>query len=159
MKKYLLYDFDFAKRIKDIEDNLVPPVIDDQDILEVSSSKDSFLKIVFAPDPVTGLPTGDLSYLVSDKANPEVKQWILDNLMLDVSSAKLPSAPNGLSDDDIIALSRDPRETVQDYMNRVNRYAKNNEELYGRMVSSLQEQSRQKQSVSDQPQETSVSSE
>ena len=108
MKKELLYEFAYAQRMKEIIDNSVLPEISDPDVIEVSSSKDSFLKIVYSPDSKTGLPTGDLSYLVSDKANPEVKQWILDNLMIDVGSSALPSAPKGLSDDDIMALSRDP---------------------------------------------------
>lgn len=90
--------------------------------VEESSFKpaDSLLSLVYKRDERTGLPTGDLSYLVSDKANPEVKQFILDNLMQDVSSAKNISAPAGLSDGDVLALSRNVGESVADYATRLN---------------------------------------
>lgn len=159
MNKDHVFDYNHAFRMKSIIEGLVTPSSSDKDIIVESTSKDSFIRLVYAPDPVSGLPTGDLSYLVSDKANPEVKQWILDNIMIDVSSAKLPAAPDGLSDEDIISLSRDPREDVRSYMERVNKYARNNEDLYERMVAAVREQSGEKQSVSDQSQETSVSSE
>lgn len=90
--------------------------------VEESSLKpaDSLLKLVYKRDERTGLPTGDLNYLVSDKANPEVKQFILDNLMKDVSSAKNISAPAGLSADDVLALSRNHNESIADYAARLN---------------------------------------
>lgn len=81
---------------------------------------DSLLSLVYKRDERTGLPTGDLNYLVSDKANPEVKQFILDNLMQDVSAAKNVTAPSGLSDDDVLALSRNVGESVADYAARLN---------------------------------------
>lgn len=90
--------------------------------VEESSLKpaDSLLSLVYKRDVRTGLPTGDLNYLVSDKANPEVKQFILDNLLQDVSAAKNVTAPAGLSDDDVLALSRNAGESVADYAARLN---------------------------------------
>lgn len=81
---------------------------------------DSLLSLVYKRDERTGLPTGDLSYLVSDKANPEVKRFILDNLMQDVSAAKNISAPAGLSEDDVLALSRNSNESIAEYAARLN---------------------------------------
>lgn len=134
MKKDSFYNYGFASRCKDIEKSFVEPEVIEEDIQDRHDPAESFLKIVYALDPVTKLPTGDLNYLVSDKVNPEVKKWVLDNIMFDVSSAAMPAAPAGLSDDDIVALARDPKETPQDYMNRVNQYARTNRELYERMA-------------------------
>lgn len=99
---------------------LSAPIEDEK--VEESSLKpaDSLLSLVYKRDERTGLPTGDLSYLVSDKANPEVKQFILDNLMQDVSAAKNVSAPAGLSADDVLALSRNSGESIADYVARLN---------------------------------------
>lgn len=99
---------------------LSAPVVNE--MVEESSLKpaDSLLSLVYRRDERTGLPTGDLSYLVSDKANPEVKQFILDNLMQDVSAAKNVSAPAGLSADDVLALSRNSGESIADYAARLN---------------------------------------
>lgn len=154
MKKDNMYQFGHAFRQKEIADNVVIPEILEEPV-QVPDAKDSFLSIVYALDPITNLPTGDLSYMASDKANPEVKQWVLQNLLIDVSSAAVPTPPSGLSDDDIIALSRDPKEDMQSYLNRVNTYAKSNAELYARL-SQQQEESR---SVSDKSGSSSVSSE
>lgn len=86
-----------------------------------TTSKDSLLSLVYAKDDLTNLPTGDLTYLVSDKANPQVKQFILDNLMKDVSSQSMNTKVKGLSDDALLDLSRNIGESVQDYAERLNR--------------------------------------
>lgn len=107
-----LYDYPNKYNEEVIQDSVVD--------VEASKPKDSLLSLIYAPDPRTGLPTGDLVYLVSDKANPQVKQFILDNLMMDVSSAVAPKVPAELSDDDAFALSRQPNEDVQAYVERLN---------------------------------------
>lgn len=88
------------------------------------SPSDSLLSIVYAIDERTQLPMGDLTYLVSDKANPQVKQFILDNLLRDVSAAQNPSIPDGMSDDIALSLTRERGESVQDYANRLNETVK-----------------------------------
>lgn len=80
---------------------------------------DSLLSVIYAPDARTGLPTGDIQYFVSDKANPDVKQFILQNLMMDVSAAKNVTNPSGLSDDALLELSRNSNETVDQYISRL----------------------------------------
>lgn len=107
------YDNDVTEDMTKVVSNL--PVVDEDN----DKPRDSLLRIIYTPDARTGLPTGDLGYLVSDKANPQVKQFILDNLMQDVSSAVTPSA-QGLSDDDILALSRNVGESVEAYAARLN---------------------------------------
>lgn len=156
----LRFEYGHAVRQRAILDGAVAPVIDEKEAEKVlpPSPGDSFLSIVYAINPLTRLPTGDLSYMVSDNVNPEVKQWVLSNLLFDVSAAAVPAAPNGLSDDDIIALSRDPKEDINSYMERVNIYAKSNDEFVKRAYEQLQS-SRTVQSVSFEDSSASVSSE
>ena len=125
-------------------EKLSAPIEDEK--VEESSLKpaDSLLQLVYKRDERTGLPTGDLNYLVSDKANPEVKQFILDNLMQDVSSAKNVSAPAGLSADDVLALSRNAGESVADYAARLNQFIDKDKwilDTYKKNVQSKPEQS------------------
>lgn len=80
----------------------------------------ALLQIIYAIDERTKCPSGDLTYYVNPKANPEIKKFILDNLMMDVSGAAKPAVPDGLSDDDIFALSRKDGESLSDYVNRMN---------------------------------------
>ena len=147
-----IFNYGHAVRQKEILAHLVEPELPEEIVRPVTAAE-SFLSLVYAIDPITKLPTGDLNYLVSDKANPEVKQWVLQNLMIDTSGAVVPSPPRGLSDDDIANLSRDPHEDINSYMERVNQYAKDNIELYERLT----ELSRQ--SVPVEPQEPAVPSE
>ena len=91
-----------------------------KDVESDFKAQDSLLSLVYAIDERTGLPTGDLQYLVSDKANPQVKEFILANLMQDVSSAKNIAANGVLSDDDILELSLGHNESLDSYVNRLN---------------------------------------
>lgn len=93
------------------------------EILEADSkvsSTDNILNLIYAPDPRTNLPSGDLNYWVSDKVSPDVKEFIKNNLMMDVSSAKNVSADPSLSDDDILALTRNAGESIEEYAARLN---------------------------------------
>lgn len=109
--------FDFARRVDVGYSSRLPEKLQ----CEVDSqSKDSLLSIIYAPDSRTGLPTGDLNYYVSDRANEDVKAFILKNLMMDVSAAKNVPNPSGLSDDALLELSRGSNETVDDYVMRMN---------------------------------------
>ena len=119
MKKDCYKLYDYSRNVKAADFDKVCPK-DDKEVERSLSPQDSLLSIVYAKDEETGLPKGDLQYLVSDKANPEVKQFVLDNLMKDVSSAQNVAAKYNLSDDDILALSRNPNESIQDYANRLN---------------------------------------
>lgn len=81
---------------------------------------DALFALVYAIDERTKCPSGDLTYYVNPKANPEIKKFILDNLMMDVSAAARPAVPDGLSDDDILSLSRKDGESLEDYLSRMN---------------------------------------
>lgn len=146
---YSLYDY--ARRLTDKdgeEKREKEPDVDPQ-----PDPKDSLLSLVYAVDERTQLPTGDLQYLVSDKANPQVKQFILDNLMQDVSAAQNVSAKYNLSDDDILALSRNQGESIQEYADRLNASIEKDRWMIEQAVS------QNTNDVSFESGETSVSSE
>lgn len=80
------------------------------------------LEAIYARDSITGLPSGDITCFVSSNTSPEVKKYILDNIMIDLSVAKLPSAPDGLDDDTVAALTRSVGESSFDYASRVSSF-------------------------------------
>ena len=148
-----IYNYGHAVRQKEIAEMQVFP--DDsvlpKETYQNHDPNEVFLKIVYAIDERTKLPTGDLQYLVNDKANPEVKQWVLQNIMIDTSAAVMPAAPRGMSDDDIASLARQPNESSSDYLNRVNDFAKRNADLYVRLDAAIRERNElDKQDVSSQ---------
>lgn len=83
------------------------------------SPNDTLLKLIYSMDERTKCPTGDLTFFVNEKANPEVKKFILDNLMFDVSSAAKPSLGD-LPDDLILELTRKDGEDLEAYAERLN---------------------------------------
>lgn len=118
MKREAYKRLDYARRIT--EQDFVEKVREKEIVDKAETPQDSLLSIVYSEDERTHLPMGDLSYLVSDKANPQVKEFILANLMKDVSSAQNVAAKFNLSDDDILALSRNKGESAQAYAERLN---------------------------------------
>lgn len=159
MKKETFYDLSNASRAKDIEKNFVKVEVTNDKPMEKHNPDDVFLKIVYSIDERTKLPKGDLQYLVSDKVNPEVKQWILEHLLIDMSSAAFHSSVKGLSDDDIAALAMQPTETVQDYCARVNQFMMNNADTYERLGKAYLQSVAAEQDVSSSDGTSSVSSE
>lgn len=91
------------------------------DVVETQvNATDNLLNVVYAVDERTQLPTGDIQYLVSDKANPQVKQFILDNLMQDVKSSANNPVPYDFDEDIMLELSMRDGESVSDYADRLN---------------------------------------
>lgn len=148
MKKELYKNFDYARRVDAIREHFVEAPEKPVEILR-ETAVDSLLSVVYSTDERTGLPTGDLGYLVNKNANPDVRRFILDNIMTDVSSAANPSIPDGISDDLAFDLSRKPMESVEAYGNRINEYYSMNKEIIDNAS----------QSVVQSPAETSVSAE
>lgn len=120
MRKSEFKGFSFADTFENYI--LYPEVkgIDENYVSENHDPQDSLLRLVYTLDERTLCPTGDLQYFVNPKANPEVKKFILDNLLMDVSSSAKPALPDGLSDDDIFALSRQNGESLDAYVERMN---------------------------------------
>lgn len=121
------YNFNTLFRSEKINEKFVEGHVLQSSVMEKRSSKDNLLSIIFQRDSC-GLPSGDLQYYISPKANPEVKQFILDNLMMDVSAAAAPKNSD-IDDDTAFALMRQDGETVEQYMNRVNDFGRSNYDL------------------------------
>lgn len=91
-------------------------------VIEKTDTVPAILQAIYSLDPVTRLPTGDVMCFLSSKTSPEVKQFIMDNLMVDVTSQQLPPIPDGLDDDTAFALQRQPDENVDSYRDRVSSF-------------------------------------
>ena len=65
---------------------------------------------VFAVNPDTGLPNGDLSYFLSPDANPEIRMWLENNLLKPRMKSSGTSL-KGVTDDLINEFSRSSDES------------------------------------------------
>lgn len=84
---------------------------------------DNILAEIFAPDPLTGAPKGDIVYYLSPDGNPMIKQWLENNLL----SPRGVKSSNGQYDDDTIAeYSRNADESVDAYRSRIIGYIDEN---------------------------------
>lgn len=90
--------------------------------VESSDSAKGILQAIYGLDPITKLPTGDIMCYLASSTPPEIKQYILDNIMIDVSSQALPKVPEGVDDDTVFQLQRNKDESVDSYRARINDY-------------------------------------
>lgn len=77
----------------------------------------NILDEIFAVDPTTGFPRGDIQYYLSASGNPQVKQWLENNILKPRMSAN--STMQGLTDDLIAEMSQRKSESVEDYSARI----------------------------------------
>lgn len=133
------YNPEYGKELMEV------PKVDDKS----SKPSDSLIRLIYAPDKTTRLPKGDLSFWVSDKVNPQIKEYILNHLLMDTSSVKGSALPAGISDDDAFMLSRHSGESVMDYVNRLNE----------QIVSTKWINEQYRQSISPKSEDVAVSSE
>ena len=73
---------------------------------------------IFSVDPVSGFPRGDIHYYMSTNGNPQVKQWIENNL-LKPRMKNTGSSIKDVTDDMIVEMSRYQGETIDDYSSRL----------------------------------------
>lgn len=108
------------------------PLPDDMVSSKIASTEeDNVLDMIYAPDPVTGLPQDALGVFMSKNTSPLVREFIQRNLMLD-NQSPLPSLPEGIEDADLLALQRDRNEPLCDYTKRVNSYMQNQKVLFNK---------------------------
>ena len=99
----------------------------DSDVVNIDSA---LLSYIFGNDPETGAPIGDLSVYLGDKASPEIKLYIEQNLLqpnMDNSSLSLPTdvinkMRSVITDDDIAYFTRNDKETREEYADRLRYY-------------------------------------
>lgn len=103
----------------------VEPVIES----DVRAKDDDILDIIFSIDPRTGLPCGSISQFLSDKTNPQVREYIAQNVLVDLPDNAF-SAPElaaskvtrEVGDDFLIYCLRRGDETIEDYESRVSSF-------------------------------------
>lgn len=78
------------------------------------ASQDETLKMIFAPDPLTGCPRSDLTIMLSKDNRPEIADFIRNTLMQPLG--KQSRTENA---DDALELTRSRGETLQAYGDRL----------------------------------------
>lgn len=109
-----LYKYLSQVQAMDNDPNFVEPeksVKNDSDLQRVLDS-------IFAVDPKTGLPKSDIQYYLSPDGNPQVREWLINNLMKPRMSKNNYSTDN-LTDDLIVEFSRQTGESVEAYAMRL----------------------------------------
>ena len=81
---------------------------------ETEKKENPLLDVIFALDPVTKIPRGDISMYLSDKTSPEVRAYIQQNLMYEMPISD--GVPDGV---DITPYIREKGETEFEYANRL----------------------------------------
>lgn len=72
---------------------------------------------IFAVDELTGLPKGDIQYYMSANGNPQVKQWLENNILKPRMGSN--TTMEGLTDDMIAEFSQMKDESVDAYRVRL----------------------------------------
>ena len=72
---------------------------------------------IFSVDPISGFPKGDIQYYLSSEGNPQVKQWLENNLLKPRMSGG--SSLEDITDDMRVEFSRSANESVSDYQARL----------------------------------------
>ena len=92
--------------------------------VEDASELGRLCKLVYAPDPRTNLPSGDLQVLFSDNVNPDIRDWITRQLLQPVDFGTVSSIKQGqqLDDDTILVCMRQRGESSHEYISRMDDY-------------------------------------
>lgn len=115
MKRNRIYNFGeiYIPKISTIDLSILP------EFSEPESNDNPLLDIVYTVDEKTGLPIGDLSFYMSKNTSPEVRQFIIDNLMQPCSHV------NGIElseEDALFDMVRERGETQESYLARMKKY-------------------------------------
>lgn len=123
--------FSFAQRMNPILTPAKELRVTEPEKPEINKDVQSLLNYIFGCDPNSGLPVGDLAIYLGKKCNPQVKEFIQSNLMLENatpdSSVNLPpdvvnKFRSVITDDDISFFSRNHGESREEYSDRLRLY-------------------------------------
>lgn len=87
---------------------------------------ESLLAEIYAVDPKTKLPVGDVSQYMSENTNPQIRDFIQTQLM---SAFEPVGQSSKLSDDELVRYQRKSDESVRDYVSRMADYVKDDVSL------------------------------
>ena len=95
-----------------------PCAIADPAPVKSDSDFDRILSTIFAVDPVSGLPMTDIVYYLSPNGDPQVREWLVNNLLQPRATASGKSI-EGVTDEMIFEFSRKPDESLENYAGRI----------------------------------------
>lgn len=95
-----------------------PCLIPDPSPVKSESDFDRILNEIFSVDPVSGLPMSDIQYYLSPNGNPQVREWLMNNLLKPRANSSGQSL-DGVTDDMIHEFSRRVDESLDDYALRL----------------------------------------
>lgn len=102
---------------------LNPVELEDKVIIKptynVQQESDVF-DMIYAPDPVTGLPVNALGVFLNSDTSPLVRDFIASQLKATDNSN--PVLPEGVDDEVLAILTRDRNESLSQYTSRVKDY-------------------------------------
>ena len=111
--------YDFERQI--VGDSLCknPEIV--REVVEHSGTTNLILQQIYAPDPVTRLPSSDIVCFLSSDTPQEVRLFIQQNLMSPVTAEKVGLASD-MDSDTIAELTRGVDEDSHTYASRVSAY-------------------------------------
>lgn len=96
---------------------------------DVRPQFEELLDLIYSIDPRTGMPKGDLAVFMNGEANPEIRDFIQKNLLMEMptvegsglvmSDSLRNSFTKNITDDDIAEFSRNANETSEEYAKRL----------------------------------------
>ncbi len=96
----------------------IPVVIPDPPEVRSESDLQRVLDAIFTVDEKSGLPRTDVQYYLSPNGNPEVREWLINNLMKPRAD-KLRTNIEGLTDDMLAEFTRGAEEDIDAYRKRI----------------------------------------
>ena len=111
--------YDFEKQI--VGGSLCEAAVIEREPIEHTGAADLILQQIYAPDPVTRLPSSDIMCYLSSDTPQEVRLFIQQNLMSPVTAEKVGLATD-MDSDTIAELTRGVEEDSHTYANRVSAF-------------------------------------
>ena len=108
--------YDFERQI--VGGSLCEAAIIEREPIEHTGTADLILQQIYAPDPVTRLPSSDIMCFLSSDTPAEVRNFIQQNLMCPVTAEKVGLATD-MDSDTIAELTRGVDEDSHVYASRV----------------------------------------
>lgn len=102
-----------------LKDIVIENVIDEDIKVDVKDQKERLFDEIFGVDPRTKLPNSDVALFLSDNTAPEIKDFIVNQLLSDNHLSDDGARYDGLDDDVIAQYTRSSDESIDSYRNRI----------------------------------------
>lgn len=118
----------FLQRINVLPSFPVKDIVDEKQE-DTRPPYEELLDMIYSIDLRTGMPKGDLAVFMNGDANPEIRDFIQQNIMMEMptsggqglvmNDALRNSFTKNITDDDIAEFSRNANETSDEYAKRI----------------------------------------